>query len=68
MTWGAEILLKESKIEVEDDVLGIIDTPKILGILEWVQGLTFYKRPGIDEMKIEHTNMIRYWNFILSRE
>ena len=63
--WASEIALLESKIELEDDILGIIDTPKELSILEWKQGITIYKERSSDPMNVGHQPMIRYWNFYL---
>ena len=40
--------MKESKMELEDDILGIIDGPVDHHILEWVRGITIYKESKID--------------------
>ena len=65
---ASEIYLKESKIELEDDILGIIDVPVDHYILEWVQGITIFKESKIDPLNKVHTPLIKYWNFMLSRE
>ena len=36
---ATEIYLKQSKIELEDDVLGIFDNPDRLDLLEWYKGI-----------------------------
>lgn len=38
---GQEFLLRESFIELEDTLLGIIDDPEELYFLEWIKGNTF---------------------------
>lgn len=68
LVWASEVALLESKIELEDDILGIIDTPQEMSILEWKQGITIYKETKSDPMNDGHQAMIRYWNFYLLRE
>ena len=35
LVMASEIYLKESRIELEDDIIGIIDVPIEMDILEW---------------------------------
>lgn len=45
---GKEFLFKESLVELEDDLIGIIDEPVNLHILEWTKGNEFLKKPSKD--------------------
>jgi len=45
---GREFLYKESLIELEDDLFGIIDEPTNLYLLEWKKGNEFVKKAGVD--------------------
>ena len=63
-----EFLLKESKIELEDSTLGLIDTEVEIEILEFDQGITIYKKSTLDTLNANHTEFIKYYNFLLTRE
>ena len=65
---GSEFLLRESFIELEDTLYGVIDEPENLYFLEWIKGNTFYKLATDDPANAEHTEMLFYWNFLLQRE
>lgn len=65
---GQEFLLKESFIELEDNLLGLIDEPENLYFLQWVKGNEFYKKANVDAANSEHAEMLLYWNFLLERE
>lgn len=60
--------LKESKIELQDDTVGIFDTPTMVNILEWVRGSKLVKNGASDPLNVDHQPMIRYWNFVLNQE
>lgn len=62
---GQEFLLRESFIELEDTLLGVIDDPKNLYFLEWIKGNTFQKIAKGDAANTEHGEMLLYWNFLL---
>ena len=63
-----EFLLKESGIELEDSTFGLIDTELEINLLEFTQGITIYKQSVQDSLNQEHTEFIKYYNFLLTRE
>ena len=63
-----EFLLKESGIELEDSTFGLIDTEVEINLLEFTQGITIYKQSVQDSLNQEHTEFIKYYNFLLTRE
>ena len=65
---GREFLFKQSLLELEDDLFGIIDEPKNLYILEWTKGNEWVKKGGVDAANKGHTDLMLYWNFLLERE
>lgn len=65
---GREFLLKESLIELEDDLIGLIDEPSYLYFLDWVKGNDWVKASGSDAANANHQVMLMYWNFLLQRE
>ena len=62
---GREFLFKESMIELEDDIIGIIDEPVNVYLLEWEKGNEFLKKPDTDVVNKDHTEILLYWNFVL---
>lgn len=62
-----EIHLRESEVELEDDLLGIFDSPINLELLEWMRSIDIVKKSTDDPMN-KHAPMLRYWNFYLTRE
>lgn len=63
-----EFLIKESGIELEDSTFGLIDTEVEINLLEFTQGITIYKQSVQDSLNQEHTEFIKYYNFLLTRE
>lgn len=68
MVIAKDIFLKESVIELEDSTFGIIDTEEEIEILEFSQGINFYKKSVQDPLNTNHTDFIKYYNFLLTRE
>ena len=63
-----EFLIKESGIELEDSTFGLIDTEVEIPMLEFNHGISFYKQSVQDSLNQEHTDFIKYYNFLLTRE
>ena len=55
-------------IELEDDALGIIDTPDLVKYMSMEIGKTYFKGFGQDNINIEHTDLIYSFNMILMQE
>lgn len=68
LTHASEIYLKQSKLELEDDIFGVFDFQKELEIMEWYSGVKLQKKSNSDPLNAKHMPMIRYWNLYLSRE
>ena len=68
LVMAKDILLKESVIELEDSTFGLIDTEEEIEIIEFEHGMSIYKKSVQDPLNSNHTNFIKYYNFLLTRE
>ena len=66
-----DLVFQYNTVEVEDDPIGLIDDAKETKYLQLYDGYKFFKSMGSDSMnKRENgqSDMVYYWNMILSRE
>ena len=68
LTWGKQIFFKQSRIEVDDDIVGLNDTPLELDFLEYVQSVRTTLKPSKSDPLNKHTDMLQFWNMLLTED
>ena len=68
LTWGKQIFFKQSRIEVDDDIVGLNDTPLELDFLEYIQSVRTTLKPSKSDPLNKHTDMLQFWNMLLTED
>jgi hypothetical protein len=68
LTYGRDVNLIKSSVELDDNLLGFDDIPDEFDFLESRLGNQFWKPYDLDVLNNDHPNMLFYWNFIMINE
>lgn len=59
LVYGKEFFILESNVEVDDDVWGVIDEPKLFPFQEWFMSeYSIFKEPSQDHVSNDTTEML----------